>query len=235
MIPTRGFWITRRPLDPLVVNPFKPSLASSSAASRCVSQATHQRPCRGVGGKWLRRRRFRLPRPGGTHAVTEAMSTAPASPSPFAGSEWFDPWRRRYACRSAASSRNSCRKNSKQHFVAASYERGEVAKGHHHGRRPRQLVTTFAPKELSVPRARLHDGTDEREWKSGALAGLQAAEPSRRGSDRPSLSRRDEHSLGCAVRWAACSPGKVRQGHGQPGVATDPLGLGGLAEARSRR
>ena len=49
------------------------------------------------------------------------------------------------------------------------YERGEAAKGHRHGRRPRQLVTTFGPLELSVPRARLHDGADEREWKSALL------------------------------------------------------------------
>jgi len=48
------------------------------------------------------------------------------------------------------------------------YERGE-AKGHRHGRRPRQLVTTFGPLELSVPRARLRDGTEEREWKSALL------------------------------------------------------------------
>ncbi len=33
------------------------------------------------------------------------------------------------------------------------YERGATSKGHRHGRRPRQLVTTFGPLELSVPRA----------------------------------------------------------------------------------
>ena len=34
--------------------------------------------CRGVGGKWLRRRRFR-------------SSAADVTPSPFAGGDWFDP------------------------------------------------------------------------------------------------------------------------------------------------
>ena len=37
------------------------------------------------------------------------------------------------------------------------YERHGTASGHRHGRRPRQLVTTFGPLELSVPRARLRD------------------------------------------------------------------------------
>ena len=34
---------------------------------------------------------------------------------------------------------------------------------------PRQLVTTFGPLELSVPRGLLRDATGEREWKSASL------------------------------------------------------------------
>jgi transposase-like protein len=37
------------------------------------------------------------------------------------------------------------------------YERGAISNGRRHGHRPRQLVTTFGPLTLSVPRARLHD------------------------------------------------------------------------------
>jgi transposase-like protein len=44
-----------------------------------------------------------------------------------------------------------------------------MASGHRHGRRPRQLVTTFGPLELSVPRARLRDADAGREWKSQLL------------------------------------------------------------------
>ena len=149
--------------------------------------------------------------------------------------------RRRYACRSGF-----IKKLLQEELEAAlgrgRYERGEAAKGHRHGRRPRQLVTTFGPLELSVPRARLHDGADEREWKSALLPaykrlshqpaadrlirlrsrrGHETAQGGR-GADRPSLSRRDEPPSG-----APCVGQPVRgqgwQGHGQPGVATDPL------------
>ena len=49
------------------------------------------------------------------------------------------------------------------------YERGAIANGRRHGHRSRQLVTTFGPVTLSVPRARLHDEAGEQEWKSAFL------------------------------------------------------------------
>jgi putative transposase len=49
------------------------------------------------------------------------------------------------------------------------YERGASSNGRRHGHRPRQLVTTFGPLSLSVPRARLHHETGEQEWKSALL------------------------------------------------------------------
>ena len=49
------------------------------------------------------------------------------------------------------------------------YERGAISNGRRHGHRPRQLVTTFGPVTLSVPRARLHDEAGEQEWKSAFL------------------------------------------------------------------
>ena len=49
------------------------------------------------------------------------------------------------------------------------YERGAISNGRRHGHRPRQLVTTFGPLCLSVPRARLHDEAGEQEWKSALL------------------------------------------------------------------
>ena len=55
------------------------------------------------------------------------------------------------------------------------YERVAGSNGRRHGHRPRQLVTTFGPLSLSVPRARLDDEAGEREWNSDAAAGLQAA------------------------------------------------------------
>ena len=101
--------------------------------------------------------------------MTEAMSAAPASPSPFAGSEWFDPLEEAVRLQVRGFIEELLQEELEAALGRGRYERGEAAKGHRHGRRPRQLVTTFGPLELSVPRARLHDGTDEREWKSALL------------------------------------------------------------------
>jgi transposase-like protein len=49
------------------------------------------------------------------------------------------------------------------------YERVARSSGRRHGHRPRQLVTTFGPLALSVPRARLADEAGEREWNSRLL------------------------------------------------------------------
>lgn len=101
--------------------------------------------------------------------MTEAMSAAPASPSPFAGSEWFDPLEEAVRLQVRGFIEELLQEELEAALGRGRYERGEAAKGHRHGRRPRQLVTTFGPLELSVPRARLHDGADEREWKSALL------------------------------------------------------------------
>ena len=101
--------------------------------------------------------------------MTEAMSAAPASPSPFAGSEWFDPLEEAVRLQVRGFIEELLQEELEVALGRGRYERGEAAKGHRHGRRPRQLVTTFGPLELSVPRARLHDGADEREWKSALL------------------------------------------------------------------
>ena len=101
--------------------------------------------------------------------MTEAMSAAPASPSPFAGSEWFDPLEEAVRLQVRGFIEELVQEELEAALGRGRYARGEAAKGHRHGRRPRQLVTTFGPLELSVPRARLHDGADEREWKSALL------------------------------------------------------------------
>jgi putative transposase len=101
--------------------------------------------------------------------VTEARSAAAASPLPFAGSEWFDPLEEAVRLQVRGFIEELLQEELEAALGRGRYERGEAARGHRHGRRPRQLVTTFGPLELSVPRARLHDGTDEREWKSALL------------------------------------------------------------------
>jgi transposase-like protein len=97
------------------------------------------------------------------------MSAAPTSPSPFAGSEWFDPLEEAVRLRVRGFIQGLLQEELEAALGRGRYERAGAAKGHRHGCRPRQLVTTFGPLELSVPRARLHDAAGEREWKSALL------------------------------------------------------------------
>jgi putative transposase len=101
--------------------------------------------------------------------VTEATSAAPASPSPFAGSEWFDPLEEAVRLQVRAFIEELLEEELDAALGRARYERHGTATGHRHGRRARQLVTTFGPVELSVPRARLRDPAGECEWKSTLL------------------------------------------------------------------
>jgi hypothetical protein len=113
-------------------------------------------------------------------------------------------------------------------------ERRPAAKGRRNGHRERALRTTFGPVQLAVPRARLPGETGEREWKSALLPAYRR------------LSRRAELLIaqvylagvttpaGCAGRSPPCSPAPSARS-GQPSMAPDPLGVGGLAGARPRR
>jgi putative transposase len=95
--------------------------------------------------------------------VTPAL---PSLPSPFADSGWFDPLEE--AVRGQV--RSFIEQLLEQELQAAlgrgRYERGASSNGRRHGHRPRQLVTTFGPLSLAVPRARLADQAGEREWTS---------------------------------------------------------------------
>ena len=101
--------------------------------------------------------------------MTEATSAAPASPSPFAGSGWFDPLEDAVRLQVRAFIEELLEEELDAVLGRGRYERGGTARGHRHGRRPRRLVTTFGPLELSVPRARLRDAAGRREWRSELL------------------------------------------------------------------
>jgi putative transposase len=101
--------------------------------------------------------------------MTEAMSAAATSPSPFAGGDWFDPLEEAVRRRVRAFIEELLEEELEAALGRGRYERDGAAKGHRHGRRPRRLVTSFGPLELAVPRARLRDAAGEREWRSGLL------------------------------------------------------------------
>jgi transposase-like protein len=98
--------------------------------------------------------------------VTPAL---PSPPSPFSGSEWFDPLEEAVRGQVRSFIELLLEEEVEAALGRERYERVASSNGHRHGHRLRQLVTTFGPLTLSVPRARLADEAGEQEWKSAFL------------------------------------------------------------------
>ena len=105
--------------------------------------------------------------------MKEATPALPAPPSPFAGSEWFDPLEEAVRGRVRSFIEELLEEELEAALGRERYQRGAVSNGRRHGHRSRQLVTTFGPLTLSVPRARLADEAGEHEWKSALLPAYQ--------------------------------------------------------------
>ena len=101
--------------------------------------------------------------------MKEATPAWPSPPSPFAGSDWFDPLEEAVRGQVRAFIEQLLEEELEAALGRERYECGAISNGRRHGHRPRQLVTTFGPLCLSVPRARLHDEAGEQEWKSALL------------------------------------------------------------------
>src|SRR3954464_3867694 len=87
--------------------------------------------------------------------MTEATSAAATSPSPFAGGDGFDPLEEAVRRRVRAFIEELLEEELEAALGRGRYGRDGAAKGHRHGRRPRRLVTSFGPLELTGPRGRL--------------------------------------------------------------------------------
>ena len=101
--------------------------------------------------------------------MNEATSASPAPPSPFAVSDWFDPLEEAVRGQVRWFIEQLLEEELEAALGRGRYQRGVSSNGRRHGHRPRQLVTTFGPLSLSVPRARLADEAGEQEWKSAVL------------------------------------------------------------------
>ena len=101
--------------------------------------------------------------------MKEATPALPPPPSPFAGSEWFDPLEEAVRGRVRSFIEDLLEEELEAALGRERYQRGAISNGRRHGHRPRQLITTFGPLTLSVPRARLADEAGEQEWKSALL------------------------------------------------------------------
>ena len=109
--------------------------------------------------------------------MAETTPATDAAPSPFAGSDWFDPLEEAVRLQIRGFIEELLEEELEAALGRGRYERSPAGKGHRHGRRPRQLVTTFGPLELSVPRGRLRDATGEHEWKSTLLPAYKRLSP----------------------------------------------------------
>jgi transposase-like protein len=139
--------------------------------------------------------------------MKEATPAWPAAPSCFAGSEWFDPLEEAVRGRVRSFIEDLLEEELEAALGRERYQRGAASNGRRHGHRPRQLVTTFGPLTLSVPRARLHDEAGEQEWKSALLPAYK------RLSRRAEALIAEAYLAGMNTRRARRALAKLFEGH----------------------
>jgi transposase-like protein len=174
--------------------------------------------------------------------MNEATPPLASAPSPFAGSDWFDPLEEAVRGQARWFIEQLLEEELEAALGRGRYERGASSNGRRHGHRPRQLVTTFGPLTLSVPRARLPDEAGEQEWKSALLPAY------RRLSRRAEALIAEAYLAGMNTRRVRRALAKLFEGHigkdmvsrfaGSPGRpwwpsgarrAENPRGLASLA------
>ena len=97
-------------------------------------------------------------------------TTATTETQPFLGEDWFDPLETAVRGRIRGFIEEMLEAELESVLQRGRYDRHGPRRGHRHGHRARQLVGTFGPVTLSVPRARLA-GADGRtsEWRNQTI------------------------------------------------------------------
>jgi putative transposase len=97
-------------------------------------------------------------------------TTAMIERQPFPGEDWFDPLEMAVRGRIRGFIEEMLEAELESALQRGRYDRHGPRRGHRHGHRARQLVGTFGPVTLSVPRARLA-GADGRtsEWRNQTI------------------------------------------------------------------
>jgi putative transposase len=139
--------------------------------------------------------------------MKEATPAWPAAPSPFAGSDWFDPLEEAVRGQVRAFIEELLEQELEAALGRGRYERVASSSGRRHGHRPRQLVTTFGPLTLAVPRARLAEEAGEREWSSTLLPAYK------RLSHRAEALIAEVYLAGMNTRRARRALAKLFEGH----------------------
>jgi transposase-like protein len=139
--------------------------------------------------------------------MKQQTSASPVPPSPFADSDWFDPLEEAVRGQVRSFIEQLLEEELEAALGRCRYERVAGSNGRRHGHRPRQLVTTFGPLSLSVPRARLHDAGGEQEWKSTFLPAYK------RLSHRAEALIAEVYLAGMNTRRARRALAKLFEGH----------------------
>src|ERR671920_2273245 len=105
--------------------------------------------------------------------MEKATPAATATPLTGLDADWFDPLEESVRGQVRSFIEQLLEEELEAALGRGRYERGAASNGRRHGHRPRQLVTTFGPLTLSVPRARLADESGEQEWDSTLLPAYQ--------------------------------------------------------------
>jgi len=97
-------------------------------------------------------------------------TTATTERQPFPSEDWFDPLETAVRGRIRGFIEEMLEAELESALQRGRYDRQGTTRGHRHGHRARQLVGTFGPVTLSVPRARLA-GADGRtsEWRNQTI------------------------------------------------------------------
>ena len=89
---------------------------------------------------------------------------------PLLGADWFDPLEAGIRQRIRSFIENMLEEELAATLGRGRYDRSAEAAGHRNGHRERQLLGTFGPLTVSVPRARVTDSDGKpAEWRSKAL------------------------------------------------------------------
>lgn len=97
-------------------------------------------------------------------------SIATTTPQPFLGEHWFDPLEAAVRGRIRGFIEELLEGELESALQRGRYDRRGAARGHRHGHRERQLIGTFGPVTVSVPRARLvAAGAKTLEWRNQTL------------------------------------------------------------------
>src|SRR5450631_2480978 len=126
----------------------------------------------------------------------------------FLGDDWFDPLEAGVRTRIRGFIEELLEAELEAALGRDRYERPRLAEtgagdesvvtaGHRHGHRERQLMGSFGPVTVRVPRARLEtpDGKTA-EWKNRTIPAYQRRTKKGRRADCRGLSRRDQHAPG---------------------------------------